>query len=184
MTHTVHNGMDLEQFRGFANALREHPEISTVKARIHHTWDSGFGVTGQVEQTEEAGTVVTRTHHTFRTDWPEPFSHDTGPTPGLESILSALGACVATTYALRAVARGVVIDDLDVTTEGEVDLRGLFGVDGAPSRLSRVTVRVDVRSEADEAVLEVLGQESSMRSPAFDTFAHPVAVDLDVRRMA
>jgi uncharacterized OsmC-like protein len=166
MTHTVHNGMDLEQIRGFANALREHPEIAAVKARIHHTWDSRLGVTGQVEQMEEAGTVVTRTHHTFRTDWPEPFSQDTGPTPGLESILSALGACVATTYILRAVARGVVIDDLAVTTEGEVDLRGLFGVDGAPSRLCRVTVRVDVRSEADEAELAGLGRETTMRSPA------------------
>jgi hypothetical protein len=30
---------------------------------------------------EKAGQVFVRTHHTFRTDWPQPFSGDSGPTP-------------------------------------------------------------------------------------------------------
>lgn len=61
---------------------------------------------------------------TFRTDWPaEVGGRDSGPSPG-EEILGALGRCVAMTYVTKAATRGVSIEELEVTIEAAVDLRG------------------------------------------------------------
>jgi uncharacterized OsmC-like protein len=125
---------------------------------------------------------VTRTH-TFRTDWPEPFGSDSAPTPGGESLMAVLGACVATTYIAKAALQGVPIDELEVTVEGQVDLQGLFEFGSACARFSNITVTVGVRSDADDAVLDGLGQTTSRTSPVYDSLANPVPLQLRVRRL-
>jgi uncharacterized OsmC-like protein len=50
---------------------------------------------------------------------------NTGPT-GVETLLAALGSCIAGTYAAHATARGVERDDLEVELEGRIDLNGIL----------------------------------------------------------
>lgn len=176
------NGIDLDVLQETVEGIRQYPEAGTLTVRTRHHWDGGFAVAGRSEAIEQAGQVVTRTH-TFRTDWPEPWGGDSGPTPGAESLMSALGACVATTYIAKAALKGVPIHALEVTVEGRVDLQGLFELGSACSRFSDITVTVGVRSDAEDAALDDLGQTTSRTSPVYDSLVNPVPLQLRVQRL-
>ena len=176
------NGIDLDVLRETVEGIRQHPEAGNVTVRTRARWDDGFAVDGRSEAVEQAGEVETRTH-TFRTDWPEPWGGDSGPTPGAESLMATLGACVATTYIAKAALQGVAIEALEVTVEGRVDLQGLFELNSACPRFSDVTVTMGVRSDSGDAVLEGLGQTTSRTSPVYDSLANPVPLRLRVRRL-
>jgi uncharacterized OsmC-like protein len=180
--HTLRNGIDLDQLKGIADAIRGEPEAATVIIRTRHRWDEGFAVDGRAEELDNAGEVMPRTF-TFRTDWPpEAGGRDSGPTPG-ELLLAALGACLASTYATQAAMRGVDIDELEVILEGRVDLRGQFELAPVRPGLAGVKAIVAVRSEADDATLEALGHAVGRTSPGYDTMASPVPIELSVDRL-
>ncbi len=177
------NGIELDVFNEMVEGIRQHPEAGTVTVRTRHRWDDGFAIDSHSEAVEQAGENLLARTHTFRTDWPEPFGGDSGPTPGAESLMATLGACVATTYIAKAALQGVAIDELEVTVEGRVDLQGLFELGSACPRFSEVMVTVGIRSDADDAVLDGLGQTTSQTSPVYDSLANPVPLQLRVRRL-
>lgn len=178
------NSIDVDLFEGYVDSVRKDPDTATVTAAVRHRWDEGFAVDGQGEALGEASEVLHRTHHVFRTDWPEPFGADSGPTPGAEMLLAAVGACAATTYVAKAALRGVAIDELEVLTEGTVDLRGLLELDDVPAAFAGIKVTLRVHSGADDTALRELGQTVARTSPTFASLSEPVPMQLAVQRLA
>jgi uncharacterized OsmC-like protein len=180
--HARRNGLDLELLQGVVDGIRDHAEAGTVIIRTRHRWNDGFAVDGFAEEIEEAGEVTARTFR-FRTDWPrEVGGRDTGPSPG-EAVLGALGGCVAMTYITMAATRGVDVDELEVTIEARVDLRGVFELGSVRAGLSGAMVTVRVRSDADDAVLDDVGRTVTRTSAVYDSLANPVPMQLAVERL-
>jgi uncharacterized OsmC-like protein len=176
------NGVDLDLLQDATDMFREQREAGTVTIRTLHRWDDGFGVDGYAKEVEQGGEVTARTF-TFRTDWPpEIGGRDSGPSPG-EALLGALGGCVAMTYITKSANRGVTIDELEVTIEAPVDLRGTFELDSVRAGLSDVTITVAVRSDADDAVLDEISQTTRRTSAVYDSLANPVPMQLHVERL-
>lgn len=175
------NGIDVDLFHGWAEQVRQEPAAGVASATVRHRWDRGFAVDSRGESFEEAGQTYPRTHHSMRTDWPPPFGSDSGPTPGAELLLCAVGACVATTYVAKAASQGVVLDELEVITSGCVDLQGLLELNGVNAAFSTIGVTIRVRSEADEAVLTKLAETASRTSPSYQSLATPVAIHYSVQ---
>ncbi|MCC5908098.1 MAG: OsmC family protein [Balneolaceae bacterium] len=175
--------MNTEQLRKYIGLMDIHSTVGVAAARLRHTWKKGFAVEGHSETLDEAGNVLKRYHHTFKTDWPEPFSGDSGPTPGLELILSCVGACAATSFALKASLEGIHIEKMEVITEGKVDLKGLFEVDGdTPARLQDVSVTIHVCSEADSNTIQNIANNVLRTSPVIDSLLNPVSIDLSAKK--
>ena len=108
---------------------------------------------------------------------------DTGPAP-TEMVLLALAACVGGTLVDGAALAGIDIGVLEVTVDGELDLRGAFGVDGARPGLSGVTVTLAVRADVDDATLDELGRQSLRLSPTARSLTDPIPVTAAVQRAA
>ena len=171
---------DLDQLGAFVSAMRGDPEAGSLTIRASHRWDGGFAIEGRTD-VAYGGAEITR-EHAARTDWPQALGGtDSGPMAGQAGV-AAVGACVATTYAAEAAMRGIEIDDLEVTVEGWVDLRGAFELGDAPVGLSGVAITVSVAADVDDAVLDELGDASRRSSPMYQTLANPVPVQLGVRR--
>jgi uncharacterized OsmC-like protein len=182
---TTLNGIDLDLLRGYIEGMSRSGSNETT-ARLRHRWTGAFSVEGSAEELEERGHVELRAKHTFRTDWPEPFSGDTGPTPGLEQVLAAVGACAATTCAAKAALGGIALEALEVTTEGKVDLRGVFevGDESVHPGLSDIRITLHIRSPADDRTLEELRAIVEATSPSLNTLAPSARPRLSVQRMA
>lgn len=124
---------------------------------------------------------VSMREHSLTVDEPAALGgDDSGPNP-VELILAALGSCQEITYRAYATALGIPLDEVSVTLDGEIDLRGFFGVDDsvhAGYQAIKGTVRLV--SSADEAELEMLRGAVNAHCPVLDILSRPVPVDLDL----
>jgi len=180
----IRNGINTEILGHYISLMGKESQAGVVSAQLRHKWKNGFAVKGSVEKMKDAGEELIRTHHSFKTDWPEPFSGDSGPTPGLEMLLSCAGACAATSFAVKASLAGIEIKELEVITEGKVDLKGLFEVDDdTPARLQDLSITFNLDSDADDITIQKLMKNLYRTSPVLDSIVNSVSVELSTKRM-
>ncbi|MEU2124784.1 OsmC family protein [Nocardia niwae] len=102
-----------------------------------------FRASGATEGT--VGSAITLGKYTVRVDEPPALGGaDTAPNP-VEVYLASLIACQVVTYRFWAQRLGVTIDELSVSAEGDLDVRGFFGLDDnvrAGFQAVRVTVHI------------------------------------------
>jgi uncharacterized OsmC-like protein len=115
--------------------------------------------------------------HTVTVDEPSALAgQDVAPNP-VESALAGLLSCQVVTYRFWAVQLGIPLDDVAVDVEGDLDVRGFFGLDDAV-RPGFTDVRVAVRlsgpaSDEDYRRLHAAVDE---HCPVLDLFRRPTPV--------
>ena len=122
---------------------------------------------------------VSLRHHALTVDEPEALGGaDSGPNP-VELILAALGSCQEITYRAYATALGIPLDGVSVTLDGDIDLRGFFGVDeSVRAGYNAIRGTVKLESSAPEADLQKLREVVNGHCPVLDILTKPVPVDL------
>lgn len=106
---------------------------------------------------------------------------DHGANP-VEHALIALASCQAITYRFWAAKLGIDLDGLEITAEGDLDVRGFFGFDEAV-RSGFTSVRLEITPtgpETAERYLE-LADAVDAHCPVLDLFTNPTPVQ---RRIA
>lgn len=175
------NGVPVEDLHETIRAVRGNPELGRASFSATNKW------LGQGLNETEIGTFhcagEDRTHvrkFVFRNDEPHVLlGKDEGANP-VEFVLHALAGCVTTTTVYHAAARGIKIDELETTLEGDLDLQGLLQTDpSVPSGYQNIRVKMNIKSDADEKQLAELKQFFAY-SPVFDTLTRAVKVDVDV----
>ena len=96
-------------------------------------------------------------------------------------LLGALAACAQVTYQMVSTAMGVPIASVDVTVEGDLDLRGTLGVDPeAPVGFSAIRLHFDV--DAPEATPDQLAsvlEKTERYCVVLQTLTTPAAVSVE-----
>ena len=180
----IRNGVDVDELIELAATVTASTDPVPVTLRTRSRWDDGAAFDSRGRSLELLGESHDRTRHAVRLDVPVTLGgRDTGPAP-TEMVLLALAACVGGTLVDGAALEGIDIGGLEVTVDGELDLRGAFGVDGARPGLSGVTVTLAVRADVDDATLDELGRESLRLSPTARSLTDPVPVTVAVQRVA
>lgn len=177
------NGWDLDSFEETVETVRENPEAGKLTFRSSHRWDGGFAVEGHPREIEQLGETIRRRFTLPGDHPPELLGQDTGPT-AVETLLAALGSCMAGTYAAQATSRGVEIEQLEVELEGAIDLNGFLQLAPVRAGLPAIQARFRVKSDADEETLRELEEATRGASPVYDTVSHPVEISASVERMA
>lgn len=129
--------------------------------------------------TEVHGT--TGSGHRVTVDEPASLGGSNAAANPVEYALAALGSCQAITYRFWAEQLGIRFDSLSVDVEGDLDVRGFFGIDPTVRpgyEQVRVTVRV-AGPETEERYRE-LQRSVDEHCPVLDLFANPVPVSLQL----
>ena len=103
------------------------------------------------------------------------------PTPGWLSRASQ-AACLATVIAIRAAQEGVALSKLEVTVDGESDIRGLLGTDGrvpAGPVSSRARVSVAATGVEPERLREIV-LWGDAHSPVSDAIGRAIPRALEI----
>lgn len=175
------NGWDVDAMTEAIEGVQEQPDTGRVTWRATVNWDGGFGLDVHTRSIEQAGHQLQR-HFTLRGDHPpELLGENTGPT-AIETVIAALGACMAGTYAAQATARGVKLDALELDVSANIDLNGFFGLKEIPSGLSNVHLDYRVQADASDEQLQEIMQAAKSLSPIFDTVTRPVNVEVALER--
>jgi len=129
---------------------------------------------------EGYGSVASRLQagkHVFHIDEPAGLAGDDAAASPVEIALGAFIACQIVVYRLYAQNLGISIDTIEAEAEGDLDVRGLFGIDETirPGFSEiRLTTRV-TGPESDERYAQ-LQKVVDANCPVLDLFANPTPV--------
>lgn len=168
------NGWSVGEFTGAIDAVRQQPEAGKLTWRSHVAWDGGFGLDVNTQGIEQMGETMPR-RFTLRGDHPPALlGENTGPT-AIETLLAALGACMAGTFAAQATARGVAVQRLDIDVTANLDLNGFFGLQEVSPAISGI--ELVFRADVDNAAMrdEIL-EAAKAHSPVFNTVTRPIPI--------
>jgi len=169
------NGVDVETLFATIGAVRDQPELARFQFRSSHEWVSGTQNRGAItgfygagqEHEHKAPTVITADHPVVLV------GQDNGPTPA-ELLLNALGACLMSGLANIAAARGIDLNGVTATVEGDIDLRGILGIDPeVRNGFNAIRVTFDVDADATRDEIAAVIAQSQKRSAVFDVITSP-----------
>jgi uncharacterized OsmC-like protein len=104
---------------------------------------------------------------------------DNGPTP-VEYLLHAIAACLTAGIANIAAARGVNLDSVESTVEGDIDLLGILGLsDDVRNGYKQIRVSFKLRGDDPDKLAAVV-EQSRRRSAVYDVLTNGVPVDISV----
>jgi putative redox protein len=115
--------------------------------------------------------------HSFRADEPRSIGGGGTAASPVQYALASLGSCQAITYQFWAAHLGVTLDSVTVRVEGDLDLRGFFGVDdGVRPGFTAIRVEVTVTGPETEERYAELAAAVDAHCPVLDLFQNPVPV--------
>jgi len=180
--NNMRNGVDTATLFATLDAVRQNPEIGTFQFRATNRWVSGthnrstlHGFYGAMQE------MAHQQSFSYDADHPAVLvGGDQGPTP-VEFLLHAIAACLTAGIANIAAARGVNLDSVESTVEGDIDLNGILGMsDEVRNGYQQIRVNFVLRGDDPEKLAKVV-EQSRARSAVFDVLTNgcPVAISVD-----
>lgn len=115
--------------------------------------------------------------HEVVVDEPPALGGEDGAPNPVEFALAALLSCQVVTYRFWAAKLGVPLDNVSVEVEGELDVRGFFGLDDAVRPgFGEVRLVVDLRGPAPAEDYRRLKDTVDEHCPVLDLFRNPTPV--------
>ncbi|HYH17911.1 MAG TPA: OsmC family protein [Azospirillum sp.] len=178
------NGVDTPKLFATIDVVAGQPELAKFQFRAQCRW-----VKGTHSRTTMSGFSGAGGEHShvaaFKADSDHPAvlcGEDNGPTP-VEYLLHALAGCLTAGIANIAAARGVTLDEVESTVEGDADLRGILGLSKeVRNGFQAIRVSFRVKGDAPEAKLREIVEQSRARSAVYDMLTNgaPVTIAVNV----
>lgn len=173
------NGVDVSKLNETVKAIGDTPSLADFRFRIVNTWQGGGLNQTTVKASYGAGQEFPDRDGKFTMHADEPpvlLGGDKAANP-VEHLLHALAACVTTSMVYHAAARGIPLESVESSLEGDLDLHGFLGLDPEVRKgFKSITVKVRVTgSLSDEQKQEVVGLGAQF-SPVYDMVTNSVPV--------
>jgi uncharacterized OsmC-like protein len=179
------NGVDLTRLTDTIEAVKADPELASFKFRIQNRWIDCGQNRSEVQQFTAGGNETEHKTGLFlEADEPEVLLGSDKAANPVEHLLHALASCVTTSMVYHAAARGIHVEEVESSLEGDLDLRGFLGL--APSvRKGYQQIRLKLRIKADvtDQELSDLAALGPKFSPVFDSITKGVPISVSSERI-
>ena len=182
-TRTPRNGVDVPVLFATLDAVRGQRELAKFQFRVTNRWISGTHSRTSIDGYFGAGSEQTRPKaFTYDGDHPSVLvGGDNAPTP-VEFLLHGLAACITAGIGNIAAARGIDLQEVEATVEGDIDLLGLLGIDSdVRNGYQGIRVTFRIKGDAPEEELRKLVMRSKDRSAVYDVLTNGTPVDIQVQ---
>lgn len=175
------NGLNVTEYEQIVGAVRSEPRLAKFQFRAGNQWQDGglnrTTITGLYGGGEEQG-VGSRYFGIDAAEPPVLLGKDEAPNPA-EYLLHALAACLTSTIAYKAAARGIVVESIEGKLEGDMDARKFLEISDA-QRTGYQGIRATFKVKANASPQEI--KELAELSPIFDTVTRGTSVSLQVEK--
>jgi uncharacterized OsmC-like protein len=176
------NGLNVQGAFDTIDAIKAKPDLARFQFRARNTWIDGGVNRSTIRDFYGAGREDdSRTSEFVFTNGEPPvlLGDNEGANP-VEFLLHALAGCVTTTFVLHATARGIKIESLSTELDGDLDVRGLLGLDETVSPgYERIRIRMAVSADCSDEQLDALLAYTQQHSPVCNTVCRPVPVMIE-----
>ena len=178
------NGVDAAAWSATGDAVAARPDLAVFQFRARNEWHAGAHCCTTIDEFHGAGEE--RSHEgAFCVEADRPavlVGRDQAPTP-VEFVLHAVASCLTAGLAHSAAARDITLHRVTSTVTGDLDLRGMLGLDPQMrAGCRRIEVRFEVEADASAEDLAELIAAAKACSSVHDmlTSAVPVHVELEL----
>jgi uncharacterized OsmC-like protein len=174
------NGVDTPKLFATIAAVADQRSLAQFRFRARGEWIAGTRMRSTMSGFFGAGGEMKhKAAHTAEADHPAVLcGADEGPTP-VEYLLHALAACLTAGVANIASARGVKLQSVTCTVEGDIDLQGILGLsDQVRNGFQAIRADFQVKGDAPDETLKKIVAQSVARSAVFDVLTNGVPVSV------
>jgi uncharacterized OsmC-like protein len=179
------NGVMVDDLFNTINVIKATPSIAKFKFRIRNRWVDAGQTCSTADSFYGAGQEQSRSEP-FVLEADEPpvlLGKDTGANP-VEHLLHALASCLTTSMVYHAAARGIRIDEVESSLEGDLDLRGFLKLDqGVRNGYQGIRVKFKIKADVPDEKLQEISQLGPEHSPVFDSLTKGVPVSVTAERL-
>lgn len=182
ITTTTVNGIDTDAASATIAAIRADTGLARFQFRARNVWIDGGENRSTIRDFYGAGQEDTSRAAAFVFTNGEPpvlLGDNEGANP-VEFLLHALAGCVTTTLVLHAAVRGITIRRLSTELRGDLDVRGLLGLDETVSPgYEGIRIGLTIDADCTDQELDDLIAFTGRHSPVCNTVCRPVPVTLE-----
>jgi uncharacterized OsmC-like protein len=182
---TVINGVMVDDLFTTIDAIKDRPTIAKFNFRVRNQWESGSRNHSTVDNFSGASQELSHPQP-FVLEADEPailLGKDMAANP-VEYLLHALASCLTTSMVYHAAARGIQIEEVESSLEGDIDLHGFLELDKTVRKgLQGIRVNFKIKADVPDDQLEEIVRLGSAHSPVFDSLTHGVPVSVSAERL-
>lgn len=185
-TQALINGVDRDKLFQTIGQLKASPALAKFRFKIRNEWvDCGHN-RSTVKAFHGASTDIEHaTEFVLDADEPEILlGTDKGANP-VEYLLHALAACVTSSMVYHAAAKGITIDEIESSIDGDIDLHGFLGLDeNVRNGYEQIRMKFKIKADVPDDQLQELCMMGPRYSPVFDSITKGVPVKVSAERMS
>jgi uncharacterized OsmC-like protein len=179
------NGVAVDGLSKTVEAIKSTPALARFNFRIRNEWVDGGRNTSTVANFYGAGQEHSRPKAFFleADEPPVLLGNDSAANP-VEHLLHALAGCLTSSMVYHAAARGIHIEEVESSLEGDIDLRGFLELDkNVRNGYQRIRVNFKIKADVPDEQLQELCKLGSAHSPVFDSLTNGVLVAVTAQRL-
>jgi len=179
------NGVAVDDLFNTIDAIKATPAIAKFKFRVHNQWEDAGQNNSTADTFDGAGQKLSRPKaFVLKADEPPVLlGKDTAANP-VEHLLHALASCLTTSMVYHAAARGINIEEVESSLEGDIDLHGFLDLDQKVRKgYQGIRVNFKVKADVPDAQLQEIVQLGPGHSPVFDSLVNGVPVSVTAERL-
>lgn len=183
---TITNGVDLAQLTETIEAVKSSPDVGNFQFRLENRWIGGGENRSEVQSFLAGGKEIPhKSDFTLVADEPDMLlGGDTGANP-VEHLLHALASCITTSMVYHAAARGIIVEEVESTLEGDLDLRGFLDLSPTVRKgYQNIRLKLRIKANVTDEQFRQLSSLGPLFSPVYDSIARGVPITVSAERIA
>lgn len=170
------NGLCVEDVEDLMEDFRNDAAAGQTKWKVSTVWMGGTQSRAFVDSFRIGDEEIKRSF-TINIDEPEELGGgNLYPNPQ-EHLMAALNACMMVGFVALCALRGITLEKLTIESEGDIDIRGFFGLDSTvPPGYERLDYRIHVKGDGTREQFAEIHRMMTLTSPNFHNLSHPVTL--------
>jgi uncharacterized OsmC-like protein len=174
------NGIDLDGLGQLVEQIKNDKTKGFVRFRVASTWKGQTRSEACVKSYVFDGTEIPREFTIVADEPPELLGQNSAPNPQ-ELLMAAFNACIMVGYVANAAVMGVTLQNVEIETDGELNLRGFLGIDpDVKPGYDSIRCRVRLAGNGTPEQYEAIHENVLKTSPNYFNIARPIRVDAEL----
>lgn len=170
------NGVNVDDLLALIDGVKRDTAKGKTTWRVTTTWQGQTRSRAQIVGFGIGGEQVLR-QFSIDIDEPRELGGSNQFANPQEHLLAALNACMTVGYVAQCALRGITLENLEIETDGEIDLRGFLGLDASvPAGYEKLTYTVRIKGSGTKEQFAEIHDAVIATSPNFYNVARPVAL--------
>ena len=168
------NGLDLPALGEVVEAIEQDASQAAVGFAVTTRWTGQTRSETVVDGFTMGGERIARSHKIVADEPCQLLGADSAPNPQ-ELLMAAFNACITVGYVAGASVNGITLDNLEIRTRGELDLRGFLGLsDNVAPGYENVDYEVRIKGNGTPEQFEEIHQTVMKTSPNYFNISRPI----------